>query len=342
MSANSHPTQEEIAEASAWVAHLHGAQRTPGSDRGLQLWLKEKPSRALALELATQVWEEVGSLQGAAIAKALPSISRPRRRPRSARPGLFAAAAAVIVGVVAAWYMLFNASVSTGVGEQRLLTLEDGTQVILNTSTRIVVHYQPEVRRVELQSGEARFDVAKQPGRPFIVVAGDRMIKALGTSFVVRYEAMRTAVTLVEGKVTVSSVSVEQPTDVRPALQGQLSPGKAQSGEVMLLPGQRVTFAAGSEPDVDTPAVSDVVSWQRGEIVMNGMRLSEAVAEMNRYSHSSLSVASDAAANLVISGVFKSGDSRSFAKAVAQTYALQIEEHEDNIVLKGDPQPAYR
>jgi transmembrane sensor len=340
MSANSHPTQEEIAEASAWVAHLHGAQRTPGSDRGLQLWLKEKPSRALALELATQVWEEVGSLQGAAIAKALPSISRPRRRPRSAR--LFAAAAAVLVGVVAAWYMLFNASVSTGVGEQRLLTLEDGTQVILNTSTRIVVHYQPEVRRVELQSGEARFDVAKQPGRPFIVVAGDRMIEALGTSFVVRYEAMRTAVTLVEGKVTVSSVSVERPTDVSPASQGQLSHGKAQSGEVMLLPGQRVTFAAGSEPDVDTPAVSDVVSWQRGEIVMDGMRLSEAVAEMNRYSHSSLSVASEAAANLVISGVFKSGDSRSFAKAVAHTYALQIEEHEDNIVLKGEPQAAYR
>ena len=101
-------------------------------------------------------------------------------------------------------------AVVTGVGEQRTLTLEDGTRIQLNTDTRAVVRYDERLRRVELEKGEAMFEVARRPDWPFVVTAGDRQIRALGTAFVVRREAEVLAVTLVEGKVTVTPTVDEQ------------------------------------------------------------------------------------------------------------------------------------
>src|SRR5690606_28626324 len=96
--------------------------------------------------------------------------------------------------------------VRTGVGEQRTVTLEDGSRVSLNTATRLSLHFDRGVRRVRLQSGEALFEVARDPGRPFVVESGDRQVRALGTAFIVRRDAGRIAVTLMEGSVEVAPV----------------------------------------------------------------------------------------------------------------------------------------
>jgi len=62
-------------------------------------------------------------------------------------------------------------------------------RVYLNTDTEVVPHYDKQTRRVELKTGEAMFEVSKHPDWPFIVSAGDRQVRALGTSFMVRREA---------------------------------------------------------------------------------------------------------------------------------------------------------
>ncbi len=105
-------------------------------------------------------------------------------------------------------YGFLNRSiVRTSVGEQRVMTLEDGTRVVLNTATRISVQYDRSARRVRLESGEALFEVAKRPEWPFVVTVGERQVTALGTSFVVRRDAELAAVTLVEGKVVITPVT---------------------------------------------------------------------------------------------------------------------------------------
>jgi transmembrane sensor len=239
--------------------------------------------------------------------------------------GLASAAAAVVVAVGAMLY--FNhAGVATGVGEQRSMTLEDGSRILLNTSTRLVVRYDEKIRRIELVKGEAQFDVMKNAQRPFVVTAGEREVTALGTSFDVRRDGHQISVTLVEGKVTVAPVV--QSTDAVVPVQAKVE---------VLHPGQRLTFTAGRAPRMDQPQMEKVTAWQRGQISLDDLSLADAVAEMNRYSTVQLQIEQPAAAALHVSGIFRVGDSLSFAHAVAQTYGLTVLEQGREILLNGIP-----
>jgi transmembrane sensor len=325
--------EKRVAEAAAWMAHLHGARRSPDSDRGHQLWLREDAARKRTWEAATEVWEEVGLLQSVALEKGIRAILPEPARPRVSRAHRLARAAvvaALMLGALSFW--MIRGDISTSVGEQRVVSLDDGSRVTLNTDSRIAVSYDAQLRKIELKSGEARFDVAQQSRRPFVVVAGNKRIDALGTSFIVRHEAHRTVVMLVEGKVRVASSGA---ATVRAGAE-------RAAADVVLRPGQRLTFVSDRLPKLDSPALDTVTAWQRGEVLMDGMKLSDAIIEMNRYSDRQLAVASESANDLVVSGVFQSGDSLRFARAVAHTYRLRVIEEGDRILLSGQPKAAYR
>jgi len=205
------------------------------------------------------------------------------------------------------------------------------------------VHFDKQLRQVELEKGEALFDVAKHPGWPFVVTAGDRRVRAVGTSFVVRRDAKNLAVTLVEGKVTVAPMhSVPQGRMTQsaappaPGLDNQSQFLQAGAESVFTLsPGQRLLFAPSKPPKVDRPSLERVVAWQRGQVAFDNTPLVEAVAEMNRYSTVRLVVEDPAAAAIRLSGIFRAGDSANFAQAVARTYQLQVREVASEIVLAG-------
>lgn len=227
------------------------------------------------------------------------------------------------IALIGAFTLLMydDGSLSTGVGEQRILTLDDGTRISLNTATRLSIDYDRQARRVKLTSGEALFEVAKRPDWPFIVTAADRTITALGTAFVVRRNEGDLAVTLVEGKIAVDSV--------RPVAHTQ--PLKIAT------PGQRVTYTSDASARVDHANVDSLTAWRRGQVVLQSIRLADAIAEMNRYSTVRLSLEDEAAGDVRISGVFRAGDSALFARAIAETYHLTATEQNGTIVLSGEP-----
>lgn len=334
---------ERLAEASVWIAKLHGETRGREIEDGLRRWLQAHPENARAFELATEVWEE--SVQLRTVVPFRP-LSHVEHRPRwGGMAAAFAGVAAAII-IVVLWFQNVGV-VATAVGEQRQLVLEDGTRVFLNTDTRIVVKYDEQLRRVELQRGEALFNVAKRPDWPFVVTAGDRQVKALGTSFVVRKDVERVAVTLVEGSVLVSPVvptlpELVQPTISAPAAIEQapatVAPDAAKSaGAYKLAAGQRLTFDAGAATKLDTPSIEKTTAWRRGQIILDDTPLQAAVIEMNRYNETKLVVAEPEAALLSINGLFQAGDSTHFANAVAQSYGLVVIERGDEIVLSGKP-----
>jgi transmembrane sensor len=332
---------ERLAEASVWIAKLHGDARGREIDNGLRRWLQEDPENARAFELATDVWEEAENLR-----RFVPFRPVARVAPRSSWPLVTAAAFGMMLVVVGLMLFQYTGVIATGVGEQRQVVLEDGTRVFLNTDTRIAVKYDKQTRWVELRRGEALFNVAKRSAWPFIVVAGDRQVKALGTSFVVRREAERVAVTLVEGSVLVSPVlsainnlappridapgAIEQTPAVPQSTQGG-------SGEFTLTPGQRLTFNAGAATQLDTPSVDKTTAWRRGQVILDDTPLQAAAAEMNRYNESKLVVQDPETAALPINGLFQAGDSSHFANAVAQQYGLTVIERGNEIVLSGKP-----
>jgi transmembrane sensor len=317
------------AEAAAWVARLHGSDRSRALEAGFKRWLEADPAHAQAFELATEAWEIGGSIPG----RALSPIAEPFLERRSARiiarPHLVVAAAlgAVVVGT-----LLYSnherPAVATNVGEQRMLTLDDGSRIFLNTDTRLFVQEEPARRHVQLETGEALFDVARNPARPFVVTAGDQEVVALGTSFVVRRDQQQLTVMLLEGKVAVAPVAAS-------GAEAADSTAENAGDETVLAPGQRLIFTDGSAPALDEPVLERVTAWRRGEVILDKTRLQDAADEMNRYSAIRIVIDDPAIADIRISGIFRAGDSARFARAVAETYGLSVDHEQRRIVLSG-------
>ncbi len=334
-----HATAVVVAEASAWIALLHGPRRTSAAERGFREWLAESPVHRQAFEKATDTWarKRAAIRSAAQVEFVVPGLNRtPHRRSR----GAMAAAAAVVLSIAAMVYVHWQPDVTTAIGERRNLVLEDGTQVSLNTSTRLTVDYGKRERRVRLEVGEAMFDVAKQADRPFVVSVGDRDVTALGTSFLVRRDGTRTAVTLIEGRVSVEhrQRSAASNGNLPASSSGSGQQRVSVKGILLLTPGERATFALDEPvPQVDRPVIEKLTAWQQGRVQIDNLTLAEAVEEMNRYNAVQLAVEGAQAAQLRISGMFRIGDVQSFADAVAQTHGLHVQEEDRRIVLSGTP-----
>jgi len=312
------PSPGTLAEAAAWVARLHGPNRTREVEAGFRNWLNERPERAAAFELMTDTWEKSANLRRRP-AERVSSWELVGFRISFSRAALAGLTIAFLAAIATFLYLHTNA-VTTAIGEQRTLALEDGTRVYLNTNTRAVVHYDKAARRVDLQSGEALFEVAKRADWPFIVTAGDKQIRALGTEFIVRRDELDLTVTLVEGKVTVTPVK-EGGTAVAPDAR-------------IMTPGQRLTFAQGATPKLDNPSLEKVTAWQRGQVAFDNTPLADAVADMNRYNTSKIVIEAPGAGSIPISGIFRAGDSTNFAQAVARAYRLHVLSRAKDIVLE--------
>ncbi len=339
---------ERLAEAGVWIARLHGGNRTRAIELGLKRWLREDPENARAFEIATEVWDDAENLR-----QFLPLRPKLPQRPRSSLAPIIGAAAmaSVLLFLGALLYFQNLGVITTGVGEQRQLVLDDGTRVFLNTDTRLIVKYSESARRVELRNGEALFNVAKKTDWPFIVVAGDREVRALGTQFVVRKQDQQLAVTLVEGSVLVSPVVEAKRSAAEPALAqqpAQSTGSAAPSGNTQtsvparkdvftLTPGQRLTFGAGSPAKLDTPSVEKATAWRRGQVILDDTPVRAAAEEMNRYNATKLVVAEDVPSDVLVSGLFQAGDSIHFANAVADTYNLNVQERGGEIILSSSP-----
>lgn len=210
---------------------------------------------------------------------------------------------------------------ATAVGERSTIVLADGSQVMLNTDTRLAVSYSDAERRIELQQGQALFDVAKSPDRPFIVKAGGRQVTALGTAFDVRAEAETLRVTLIEGSVSVEDADTE--------------PAEAPETPTRLQPGEQFVAESGAAPEVRLAQIDHVTSWREGKLIFSDEPLSQAVAEVNRYSARKIVLADAGLGDLRVSGVFRTGRTDNFVQAVSTYFPVKADEAApDEIVLR--------
>jgi len=295
------------AEASVWIVRLHSDDSDPQTEAGFRKWLDAHPQNAIQFEYMSDVWE-LGA--GAAVQR----VPRLRSWSSSSSWGRWAYAAAGLCTVILLGTMFFLRvpRYVTEHGEQRLVRLSDGSAVYLNSDSRLKVDFDSSARHLTLERGEGLFEVAKDSRRPFVVDAGPHHVRALGTTFVVRYEPLRTAVTLVEGRVDVSGESAGGPA---------------------LIPGERLVWLEHSAPKVDTPRMDAVTAWRRGQVLLEGTALREAVAEMNRYDRRQLVLIDPKLAAVRVSGVYQTGDSLGFANAIAELHHFKVSEASTEILL---------
>jgi transmembrane sensor len=315
--------QRISAEAAVWVTDLHGPDRDEELESRVRRWIADDPRHAAALEQATDVWQQNGNIPRHPLRRVSES-ARGRKRVRTTGAAL-AGMAALCAALACTFYFLRDDTLATGPSEQRIIDLSDGSQVTLNANSRVVVQYDDRVRKLTLKNGEALFDVVKDRARPFVVIAGDRKVIAVGTSFEVRREepaGSTFAVTLVEGRVAIEPLSWP---DALPA--------SSVSGVKLLNPGERLRFAGDTNETLDTPSIERVTAWRRGQMIFDNASLAEAEAEFNRYGARQLAIEGPAARKLRVGGVFRIGDPYSFAQSMADTYHLRIIIRDKMIIL---------
>lgn len=325
-------TREIAAEAAVWVARLHGPSRSRALEQECLAWQARSAAHRHAFERCTDTWMEVPSVT---VAGAYASAGRDVppgaaqggqvRRPGvwAAMLGMAAVAATVVVVLWQPWRDIHN--YRTGVGELQTVVLRDGTRLSLNTDTRVQVELGSAQRTVSIEGGEALFEVARDARRPFVVRAAASEVVALGTVFTVRLAAgspdsgATLAVTLIEGQVS-----------LRPAVGGHADE-VAPAQPVLMSPGERVRLvkaagrAARTTQQLDRPRLEQVMAWQRSEAVFDDTSLADAVAEMNRYSRTTIVLVGKAATDgRRISGQYRAGDNTGFAQAVAALHGLTV------------------
>lgn len=245
------------------------------------------------------------------------SVARPGR---GRRPRLAALAASLaVLAVMTSWLLLASLPhggeapqrYATAVGENRLLTLEDGSLVELNTASTARVEYDENRRRIRLESGEGFFTVRKDPDRPFLVVWGKTEVRALGTAFNVKAVDDILAVTVLEGSVLVSESDDPDAGDGEGAANWQ----RSLSADRQLVVRREIAGPAIVEHEVEADLVT---SWRQNKLAFSDVRLRDVVADFNRYNRRRILLSGKGLEEIRISGTFDPRDPEGFARTVAK------------------------
>lgn len=309
-------------EAAAWFARLRADDVSERERVQFQHWLAASNDHREAYERLEVLWSRLGTHAGTPeIAAALrasqvqrQSVNNGRNRARR-RVMACGAAAALLLAVFAGSWMVWQGpqaiqrTYATGTGEQRTLVLEDGSRVTLDTDTRLSTAYSSNVRRLTLERGRAFFRVAKNPNRPFLVSTPDGVVRATGTQFEIYERDGSVEITLVEGRVIVTSDSAANRHGIATTMQA----------------GQRLLMGKGfPEPILETAQTDITTAWLSGKLVFNDTPLPEAIAEFNRYASNKLVIADDTLKRMHVTGVFHTDDSRAFVDALHVSYGVSV------------------
>jgi transmembrane sensor len=217
---------------------------------------------------------------------------------------------------------------STAVGAPRPVPLPDGSRTELNAASTLRVAYSPERRRVLLERGEGLFDVAKDKTRPFEVVVGDTLVRAVGTRFLVRrHSDGRVEVAVYEGVVEVTKPGA--------AKAAEANPGQADPQPLRLGVGQIAVSAAAHTlvALADPQSMGRKLAWQQGRIEFDGTPLADALEEVNRYSSLPIRLNDAALQTILVSGSFSTRDTAVFLRSLEQGFGLRAQRAGDAWVL---------
>jgi transmembrane sensor len=181
-------------------------------------------------------------------------------------------------------------------------------------------------RHVDLTQGEAFFEVAKDPRRPFVVQAKGTRIIAVGTQFSVRREeGNQVQVLVTEGKVRIAAADSDAGSF---AASPGVQPNLLTAGEAAHIGSDGLKVR--EEP---APQAEDALAWRDGYLVFRNTALSEAVAEFNRYSVHQIVVQDADMAAMPLTGKFRATNSDAFINLLEQTFHLQAQTASGEIVL---------
>lgn len=332
-------------QAAEWCCRLADRPLTDAEEDAYDAWLSADPRHQQVLDEMVAVWKNtdtIAEMPGflSLRAKALNTMEI-ARDVEGATPGkrranwyrhLAAAAAALLMVLSGVWYFA-NGPVfyGTGVGERQLVRLDDGSSISLDASSRVAVSYTDGRRAIVLEQGRAKFDVAKDPLRPFAVTAGGKTVVATGTAFSVELLRGQMRVMLYEGQVEV----LAQP----PGNTGSISASTIAHVD-KLRPGQELVASLSSgSTKVMTAEVERSLSWEGGRLDFVDEPLARAVERINRYTDRPIVIGDAAAGRYLVNGVFDAGDTQSFVTGVTSLFPISVKDENGTMTLVSAAKP---
>jgi transmembrane sensor len=311
------------ASAAEWLVRLQAPDLDEAEAVAFDAWLNAHPANAAAYDAALAVMLEVGAASDR-IAGALMAV--PARRPMAARRGWLIAgglAAAATIALVVTPFGAFETATqtfATAKGEHRSVKLADGSAIDMNAGSRLSVRLGAHDRRIVLPEGEAVFDVAADKMRPFLIDAGDRTVRVVGTRFDVRRRSGMLSVTVERGVV-------------------EVQPSEGAAGRTFRLhPGQRLDHAEGAASvQVSAADPQQVSSWKSGRLIYRDQPLGDVVADLNQQFARPILLDDPALAQTRVSGVLVLDDQAAVIRRLALLAPIKALPSPNGIVLRSDP-----
>lgn len=330
---NTTTNQQLEIEAAQWLSRLSSEPLSVEQQREFSRWLNRSDLHLQTYDRLSAEWQSIGaSLKnhsaGQARLNELEANHNAQKADTHNQPPIrfhwrwqIAAACSLLLLAVAVFSPTFNPtkteSYVTAIGEQQSFQLSDGSTITLNTDSKVSVRYSDSERLLQLERGEAYFQVAHNRLRPFHVDTNRGRITALGTAF--NIDQRQQSVTVI---VTDGIVQVEQKSDPSTLL--------AKTEKVSI--NQQIQLTTRGLGTVN--AVQKVPAWQQQRLEFDRQPLAEAILELNRYLNKKVQLNPDQyqqLASVLVSGVFNTHQPEQALAAIAASLQLTITDNNQGL-----------
>ena len=326
---------EGLDAASEWLSQLDRAGEALDENADIDAiaarhsafgaWLSETPTHRVAFLRMLRAWgrsDRLRALDAPARPEALQGSPLSGARSRVwAWGGIAASIAAALLAVPAVMLVRDGRPPTpeymTEVGGREVVPLSDGSRVELNSDTHLTAALGDDLRIVTIARGEAYFDVAHDPDRPFQVIAGDQSVTVLGTSFSVHKRDAGIEVAVTEGRVRIDADTI----------RGE-APAFLEAGDIAVAE-EGALLIASNEPE----DVTRELSWRQGLVVFDKATLAQAAAEFNRYNRVQVVIDDPKAADIRLSGRFETDNVDAFIRLISEGFALTATRRGDRIFI---------
>lgn len=318
-------------QAGDWLAKIDQGSLTPEQVEAFQQWLSQSEFHRQYLEKLARNWDSMSILSE--LAELFP-LNEPEQQPKvetsrvSRLPfWMMTAISACLLAAV----LTFNLNTetqqyTTSVGQQSSVTLVDGTKVDINTDSHLQVDFSGDIRAVHLFKGEANFEVAKNPKRPFVVYAGSGMVWAVGTEFNVRYTDDNVDVMVTEGTIKVYAEAEQHVQEPQLVLDSDSALDLSQY-EAIAIAGQSISFSQTIQQhdEVEPEVVDKKLAWHSGHLSFSGESLEQALEEISRYTDKKIVIVDPGIKDIQVGGYFKTSDIDGLLASLGQGFDLKVE-----------------
>ncbi|HTP39066.1 MAG TPA: FecR domain-containing protein [Steroidobacteraceae bacterium] len=323
-------------EASEWIARLRADDASAEDLSQFEAWRAAHALHARAYAEMEQTWSRIASAGRLVRAVSFAhSMNQAAAVPHRSRRWWWATAAGAVLAVVAASLLYTRGvperSFSTAVGERATIVLADGSSMELNSGSLARVKFTAGSRVIRLERGEAFFQVAHDPQRPFWVIGGGSWVRAVGTAFNVYLRADGVRVTVSEGTVRIGTAQpgfAEAPTDQQ----------LAHANVSVLTAGNQADIrkAATTQRQLGSSDMSRLMAWRGGTVNFENQPLGDVVDELGRYTPLQLLIEDPKLRALPVGGSFAANaqGADSLLVLLQQGFGLSVRRQGDRVYIE--------